>query len=122
VDLLGRGRVLDQLDQVVPVDHLARRHGDVVADLEGVGVGHPDLQPAVAPLQVVEQVLQPLDQVVAPRFHGRAQHLGVGHDEVGRRHGVDELAGVEVDLLGGLVVQALDLLHGGLDPAGAQQI
>jgi hypothetical protein len=122
VDLFGGRRVLDQLDQVVLVDHLARRHRDVLADLEGLGVGHPDLQPAVAPVQVVQQVPQPLDQVLAARLHGRAQHLGVGHDEVGRRHGVDELARVEIDLLGGLVVQALDLLNGGLDPARAQQI
>ena len=40
--LLGRRRVLDELDQIVLVDDLARRGGDVLADLEGLHVGHAD--------------------------------------------------------------------------------
>ena len=40
VDLLGAGRVLDQLHQLVLEDHLAGRGGDVPADLERVRIGH----------------------------------------------------------------------------------
>ena len=65
---------------------------------------------------------RPLSRFSPLAFDRLAQHLGVGHDEVGGRHRVDELAGVEVDLLGGLVVQPLDVAHGGLDPARGQQV
>jgi hypothetical protein len=50
------------------------------------------------------------------------QHLRVGHGEVGGRHRVDELARIELDLLGGLVVDALDFLHSALQPARRQQV
>ena len=80
--LLGRRRVLDQLHQVVLVDHLAGRDADVLADLEGVGVGHLDAQLALAALQVAQQVVEALQQVLAAGLGGLAQHLGVGQQEV----------------------------------------
>ena len=95
---LGRRRVLDQLHQIVLVDDLARRGGDVLAELERRHVGHLDRQAALAALQIVEQVLQSVDQVLAAAFDRRAQHLGVGQHEIRRRHRVDELARVEIDL------------------------
>ena len=36
-DLVGRGRILDELDQPVAIDDLAGRHRDVAADLELLG-------------------------------------------------------------------------------------
>ena len=122
VDLLRRRRVLDQLHQVVLVDHRARRGGDVLADREGLGVGHLDRQLALAALQILQQVVQALHQVLAAGLDGGAQHLRIGHDEVGRRHRVDELAGIEIHLLGGLVVQPVDLAHRRLHPARRQQV
>ena len=56
-DLLRGGRILDELDQLVLKDHLAGREGDVDADFEGLVVGHLDVEPALTPVQVVEQVL-----------------------------------------------------------------
>ena len=50
VDLLGCRRILDELHQLVLVDHLAGRGRDVLADLEGGLVGHADLQAAITPL------------------------------------------------------------------------
>ena len=94
---------------------------DVLAQLEGLGVGHPDLEAALASLQVLQQVVETLHQVLAAALQGLAQHLRIGHQEVGGRHGVDELPGIEVDLLGGLVVQALNVLHRRLHPARGQQ-
>ena len=67
-------------------------------------------------------MLGPLDQVLAAALDGGAQHLGIGHHEVARRQRIDELAGVEIDLLGGAVVEPVDLAHGRLHPAGAQQV
>ena len=55
---LGGRRILQQLDQVILVDDLARRRGNILADLERRHVGHRDRQPALAALEVVEQVLQ----------------------------------------------------------------
>ena len=65
VDLRRRRRVLQQLDQLVLVDDLAGRGRDVLADLEGLEVGHRMCELALAALEVVEQVLQPLHQVLA---------------------------------------------------------
>src|SRR3546814_11979123 len=45
-DIVGRRRVLDELHEVVLVDHLARRKGDVLAEREGVAV--VNLYPAEA--------------------------------------------------------------------------
>ena len=118
----GRRRVLDQLDQIVLVDDLARRRRDVLADLERRHVGHADMQPALAALEIVEQVLQPVQQVLAAAFDRRAQHLGIGHHEIRRRQRVDELARIEIDLARGALVEPFDLLDRALHPARGQQI
>ena len=90
-------------------NHFAWRRGNIFTDLESVVVGHPDFQFAVAALEIVEHVFQAIDQVLAAAIDGFAQHLRIGRDEIGRRQRVDELAGVEIDLLGGLRVQAINL-------------
>ena len=84
-DGLGGRRVLDQFHQGVPEHHLARGDGDVAPDIEGVRVRHADVEPTFAPLQVVKQVLDPPDQVLAAAVDGGAQDLGVGHGEVAGR-------------------------------------
>ena len=121
-DIGCRRFVLQQLDQFVLEDDLAGGDGDVAADLEGVRVGHLDLELALAALQVVEQMLQPLHQILAAGFQRLAQDLRVGHDEIARRHGIDELARIEIDLLRRLGVEPVHVADGGLHPAGAQQI
>ena len=120
--LLGRRRVLDELHQVVLEDDLAGRDRDVLADLEGVQIGHLDAQLALAALEVAQQVLQALHQVLAAGLDGRPQHFRIGEQEIGRRHRVDELAGVEIDLLRRLVVEAVHLPHRLLHPARGQQV
>ena len=103
----GRGRVvLDELEQFVLEDYLARRRGDVLAHFEGRGVGHADAQLAVAGLDVVQQVVEALDQVLAVALDGFAEDFRIGQGEVGRRQRVDVLTGEEVDLLLGRFVQA----------------
>ena len=52
---LGRRLVLDDLGDVAARDHLARRHGDVLADLEARIVGLPELQVALAGRDVFGQ-------------------------------------------------------------------
>jgi hypothetical protein len=120
--LLGRGRVLDQLHELVLEHDLARRHGHVLAQAEGAVVGHGDVQAPLAPLQVVEQVLHALEQVLAAGLDGRAQDLRIGQHEVAGRQRVDPLPRVELDLPGGLLVQPVDPAHRGLGPVGGQQV
>src|SRR6202035_1565530 len=60
----GRG-VLDQLNQLVLVDHAARRGADVAAHLEGRFVGHRD----PAPRQVFGEQTQALGHTGAAGFH-----------------------------------------------------
>ena len=71
VHLLGRRRVLDQLHQVGLEHDLARRGRDVPADLERVEVGHPDREPALAALEILQHVLQAAQQVLAAGLDGQ---------------------------------------------------
>ena len=80
----GRG-VLDQFHHVVAKDHLTRGDGDILAHLERVVIGHADGKLALTPLDVGQQIVEALHQILAPRFQGCLQHLGIGHDEIGRR-------------------------------------
>ena len=59
-------------------DHLAGRGGDVLAEPEGVHVGHRDREAALAALEVLQQVGEPLEQVLAAGLDGRLQHLRIG--------------------------------------------
>jgi hypothetical protein len=90
---------LQQLHHVGLEDDLARRGGDVLAQLEGGGVGHLDAQVAVTFFDVAQQVVEALDQVLAVALDRLAEDFRVGQREVGRRQRVDVLTGVEVDLL-----------------------
>ena len=75
-----------QLHQLVAVHHLARREGQVAADLEPAGV---DLaRPALVVDQVVEELLRALDQAAAAGVERPLERGRVGGQEVGRRHRV----------------------------------
>ena len=122
VRLRGRGRVLDQLHELGLEHDLARAGRDIAADLERIQVGHPDRQLAFAAVEVLQHVLQAAQQVLAAGLQRQAQHLGIGGDEVGGRHHLDELARVELELLLGLVVQTVLLLGSLQEVSGGQQI
>ena len=123
MDLLGRGRVLQKLQDVVLPDHLARGHRHVAADLEGVHVGLADDEGAFAPLQVLGHHLQAAHQVVALLGEGRLDHLGIGGGEVGGRHGLDPLPHQEADLLAVAGVEILAHVLGHvLQIGGGQQV
>ena len=121
-DLLGRGLVLDELHEVVLEHDLARRGRDVDAELESLGVGHRDLELAVAALDVVEQVVEAFDQVLAAGGDGLAEHLGIGQREVRRRQRVDVLAREKIDLLLRVLVEALDAGDRVVQPARGDQV
>ena len=89
-------RVADQLDQAVAQHHLARRDGDVAADLEALGLGctaRRRARPAAS--------CQPVASRPAPGARRRLsatslQHHRVGRQPVGRRQHAQPLAGEEV--------------------------
>ncbi len=122
MDLLGAGRILDQLDQLVLEHDLAGRGAHVPADLERLRIRHGDLQTALATLQVVQQMLQALDQVAALRLPGLAQHGRIGQREIAGCGRADELAGIEVDLAPVARLEARSVVHQAPQPVGRQQV
>ncbi|MNK67103.1 hypothetical protein D3C87_864350 [compost metagenome] len=76
----GRGRVLYQFNQVVAVDHLARRDGHVLAHLVAARVG--GIRSHGGALPVFGQVLRAARQAGAAALEGRLLHHGIGQHEV----------------------------------------
>ncbi len=120
--LLRRRLVLDELHELVLEHDLAGRGGDVDAELEGLGVGHRDLELAVAALDVVQQVVQALHQVLAAGGDRLAKHLGIGQREIRRRQRVDILAREEIDFPFRVLVEALDVSHFVVQPARRDEV
>ncbi len=119
---LGRGRVLDQLHDVVAVYDLAGRRGDVDADLEGARIGLPDLELAAAGLDVLRQHLHAAHQVLAVLLQRLAQQFGIRRDEVGGRECAGDLLHVEARLLAGVGVEIVGTVDHRFGPARADQI
>ena len=99
---LGGGRrVLNELDQLILVDHAARAHADVAADLERGVVGHRD--PALD--QILGEQAKPFGQAGAAGFHRELQRLRIRGQRVGRAQRVGHLSQGEAPLCLGAVVQ-----------------
>ena len=109
MDLLGLRRVLDQLDQPIAVDHLARRDGEVAPRRERLGVDHGQ----AALLEVVQEVARPVGEAGAAGLHRPAQRCRVGKEQQRRAGRVDELLQMEAQplALGGLEILGLALLQ-----------
>ena len=87
--------------------------GKVLADPKRIRVGHRDRELSPTAFEILHQILQTLEQILAAGLDGRLQHLRVGGDEIGWRQGIHELARVEPDLVLSLRVEALDVVDGG---------
>ncbi len=118
----GGGLILNQLHQVVLVNHRTRCRRDILAQLERFLIRHRDAQLALAFFQVPQQVRQAVDDIVAVAFQRRAHHFWVGEHEIAGRHRVDELAGEEMQLAAGMRIQPFNAAHRILQPAGIQQV
>ena len=101
---------MDQLHDVVLVDHLARCHCEVAADSEGGTVGELGVQAAVAPDKVIHHVLRALGEIGALCIDSGTYHLGVKQGKVCRRERVRHLPQVEFDPSPGFVVESTQLL------------
>ena len=84
---LGHGlccrRILDQLHQLILVDHLARRCGQVTAHLKCRAVGHGHIEQVRVLAQVFNQVAHAVHQVHALALPGNTQYFRVGQRVVG---------------------------------------
>ena len=105
--LVGRRRILDELEQARFVDHLARRHRQVAAQLERPLGALADL-PA---LDVGEHVAQAGEQILALGLDRALHDLRVERKVIGRAHRIDEALGGEAQPAARGLVEALDLLH-----------
>ena len=109
--LLRGRRVLDELHQLVLVDHLAGRRRHVDADDEVRRIGLADAQRAAAGLDILRQHLHAANQIVAVGSQRLAQHLRIGEHEIRRRDRVGDLLDVELGLLAGVRIEAFGVLH-----------
>jgi hypothetical protein len=74
---------LDQLDQIVAEDDLARRGGDVHADLKIARIGLPYLQFAAAGLDILRQHRHAAYEIGAVLAQRLAYQLRIGQEKVG---------------------------------------
>ena len=110
--------VLDELDQFVAVDHLARREGEVAPRREGLGVH--DAQPPL--LEVVHQVAHSLRKARAPRLDCPAQCDRICDEQQRRTHRVHELAEVELQVLPLRRAQVLSLARLAQQPVRGEEV
>ena len=98
--LLGDRRVVDQLEQPVAPDHLARRGTEVAPDLERVGLDHQQL----AGLEVAQPIGPACLQALAAGLERALDRARVGPEEVAWRDRVEPVVDPEMGLL--LLVRA----------------
>ena len=63
--VLCHGLVLDQLDHLVLENDLARRRRNIFAEPERIHIRHGNAEAALSALQVVKQIRQAAEQVLA---------------------------------------------------------
>ncbi len=122
VDLCGRGRILDQLDEVVLKHDLARGHGQVPADLEGRKIRLADAQQILRLLEVLNELGHAAHQILGIGGERSAHHLGIGQCEVRRRQRRQHLVQVEQRLLARLLIDTLGVAGEVLGPARGDEI
>ncbi len=95
VHLFRLRRILDELDQTVAIDDLARRHGDIAARFEVFRAGW--LQAAHLALEIIDEVQGTTDEIGAARLDDAMLHDRIGRNEIRRRHHVEHLPHGELD-------------------------
>ena len=82
IDLAGFGRILDQLDQAVAVDHLALRDRDVLARLERVSSNRRFATDRALPIR--DEIHGAVDEVLPAFADGRLESFWICRDEINR--------------------------------------
>ena len=116
------GRILDKLHQIILINNLARRDGDILAHLELAFIRHADAKIALSAFEVGQQIGQALQQILATGFGSTTQHFRISQGEIRGAHRIHELAGIKIHLLRGFLIQPLGVMHQALHIAGREQI
>ncbi len=95
MDVVAQRLVLDQLEQRMLIHHLALGGGQVTAHFEGRLVGQGNM----ALVHVGQHVRQALGQAFALGVYQFLLRFRIGRQEIGRRHGVDDLLHGKADFL-----------------------
>lgn len=93
---LGRRFILDELHQLVLMDHLARSRCEIFADLESLRVVGGQINSAFTPFEIVQQVLKPIENTLPVRLEKVPFCDRVQTKEVGRGSRTEDLPCVEV--------------------------
>ena len=115
-DLVGRGRILDELDEIVAEHDLAGRRREVDADLERPWIGLAQLQLSAACFHVLGEHLRTAHQIGPVLLEGFANELRIQRHEIRRRKGGGELAHVELRLVARVGIDILGFQHHVLGP------
>ena len=62
------------------------------------------------------------DEILAARFDGCLEHIGIGRGEIGRRQRIDKLTRIKLRFAGGVRIDALDATNRRLHVLGEQQV
>ncbi len=118
VHRFGGRRVVDQFDQAVAENDLARRHRQILANGKGVGVDHLD----VPRLDVAQEVLETAGEALAAGRHEAFHGHRVEPEEIVRGHHIEPLAQPERGAPAFLVRQAGGLEEHVLEAARERQV
>ncbi len=93
-DLVGRRRILNELDQSIAINDLARGHRYIAPN--DIILGANGLLAACRAFQILHQVAQAAHQVLSTFADGMPKQLGICQQEVRRREHVEHLARHEI--------------------------
>ena len=86
-DAFGRGRILDQLEQIIAINHLAGGCRHILPDFEFAVVGLAQFQTAIARLYILRQHFHAAHEIIAVLLDGFADQFRIGDNKIGRRQG-----------------------------------
>lgn len=114
--VFGQRLVLDELHQRILVDNLAWRGRQISPDDESLFVVGRNVEPPLAALQVIEQVLETVQHALALGFDEPFAGGRIQKQEVARRQRAEELPGVErrLQMILRSLRQGLEKLVGGV--------
>ena len=110
-DRLGGRRVLDELDEIVLKDYLARRGRDGLADREGVRRAHAHVEPTGLRVQVTDELPHALDGTRPSGFEGGPDRFRVRREEVRRSQCIRHLPDGEPETAPAGLVEPRDFVR-----------
>src|SRR5215469_3516736 len=121
-NLNGRGSVLDQLHKLILEDDLPRCGGYVLTEPKSLQIGHSDRKSSATAFEVIQQICQASEKILAAGFDRGLQYLRVGRKKIGRSHGIYELSCIEVHLVCRFRIETIDAINRRQNCLGGKQV